>query len=260
VKLQRTLDRVQQANPEKLAGIFGDVAWGNKERLPEPALQSLIDTFDRLTLNPQAVPHDMLGAAYEYLLKQFADESGRKAGEFFTPRAVVLLLVKILDPQPEETIYDPACGSGGMAALDGSLDDLIARYNEIRRTMPSGPPRTAEMNKVFGQMISRLTGVESFDVHGHLRNPDRGARLAAYAYLHANRATEHLSDLVDALVKEDKPYGEYRAALAAERLVEADQGALNPRLCQQLTDRLRELSEGTDRAGVLRRILGYCQR
>lgn len=67
----------------------------------------------------------MLGAAYEYLLKQFADESGRKAGEFFTPRAVVLLLVKILDPKPEETIYDPACGSGGM---------LVEAIGEVRES------------------------------------------------------------------------------------------------------------------------------
>jgi type I restriction enzyme M protein len=143
VKLQRILDRVQQANPEKLAGIFGDVAWGNKERLPEPALQSLIDTFDRLTLNPQAVPHDMLGAAYEYLLKQFADESGRKAGEFFTPRAVVLLLVKILDPRPEETIYDPACGSGGM---------LVETIGEVREK--GGDTRTL---RLYGQEVNLTT-------------------------------------------------------------------------------------------------------
>lgn len=98
VKLQLALDRLQEANPQKLAGIFGDVAWANKERIPEPNLLHLIDAFDSLTLNPEAVPHDMLGGAYEYLLRQFADESGKKAGEFFTPRAVVRLLVRLLDP------------------------------------------------------------------------------------------------------------------------------------------------------------------
>jgi type I restriction enzyme M protein len=66
--------------------------------LPETALLNLIDTFTRLDLNPEAVPHDMLGNAYEYLLRQFADESGKKAGEFFTPREVVRLMVRILDP------------------------------------------------------------------------------------------------------------------------------------------------------------------
>lgn len=123
VKLRNILDALELANPSKLAGIFGDVAWGNKERLPEPSLLNLVDTFHRLTLNPEAVPHDLLGAAYEYLLRQFADESGKKAGEFFTPRAVVRLLVKLLDPQPGETIHDPACGSGGM---------LVETIGEVR--------------------------------------------------------------------------------------------------------------------------------
>lgn len=121
--LQRILDRLAEANSQSLAGIFGDVAWGNKERLPEPALLNLIDSFGRMTLNRTVVDNDMLGAAYEYLLRQFADESGKKAGEFFTPRAVVRLLIQILEPQPGESVYDPACGSGGM---------LVETINEVR--------------------------------------------------------------------------------------------------------------------------------
>lgn len=143
VKLRNTLDALELANPQKLAGIFGDVAWGNKERLPEPSLLNLIDTFDRLTLNPEAVPNDLLGAAYEYLLRQFADESGKKAGEFFTPRAVVRLLVKLLDPQPGETIYDPACGSGGM---------LVETIGEVREH--GGDVRTL---RLFGQEVNLTT-------------------------------------------------------------------------------------------------------
>jgi len=129
-KLQGILDRLQQANPEKMAGIFGDVAWGNTERLPEPSLLNLIDTFNNLTLNPENVPNDVLGQAYEYLLRQFADESGKKAGEFFTPRAVVRLLVNILDPQPGETVYDPACGSGGM--LVETIGDVRDKGGDVR--------------------------------------------------------------------------------------------------------------------------------
>lgn len=113
VALQKMLDRVQAANPDSLAGIFGDVAWGNKEKLPETALVNLIEAFSSLDLTPSRVGHDVLGNAYEYLLRQFADESGKKAGEFFTPRAVVRLLTRILDPQPTDTVYDPACGSAG---------------------------------------------------------------------------------------------------------------------------------------------------
>ena len=143
VELQKMLDRLQAANPEKLAAIFGDVAWGNKERLPETSLQNLIDTFDGLKLDPDSVSHDMLGNAYEYLLRQFADESGKKAGEFFTPRSVVRLITKILDPQPGESMYDPACGSGGM---------LVEGINEIREA--GGEVHTL---KVFGQEVNLTT-------------------------------------------------------------------------------------------------------
>jgi type I restriction enzyme M protein len=143
VKLQRILGRLEEANPAKLAGIFGDVAWANKERLPEPALLNLIDTFDGLTLNPEAVPNDLLGAAYEYLLRQFADESGKKAGEFFTPRAVVNLLVHLLDPQPGERIYDPAVGSGGM---------LVETISTVREK--GGDPRTL---RLYGQEVNLTT-------------------------------------------------------------------------------------------------------
>jgi type I restriction enzyme M protein len=85
-------------------------------------LLNLIEAFGSLDLTPSRVGNDVLGAAYEYLLKQFADESGKKAGEFFTPRAVVRLLTRLLDPQPTDSVYDPACGSGGM---------LVEAANEV---------------------------------------------------------------------------------------------------------------------------------
>jgi len=84
-RIGKALGTIEQSNPDRLAGIFGDAAWGNKERLPEASLVALINAFTGLDLNPERVPHDVLGQAYEYLLKNFADESGKKAGEFFTP-------------------------------------------------------------------------------------------------------------------------------------------------------------------------------
>lgn len=131
VGLQRILDRVQQANPETLAGIFGDVAWGNKDKLPEPSLLALLEAFGSLDLAPSRVGNDVLGAAYEYLLRQFADESGKKAGEFFTPRAVVRLLTRILGPQPTDSVYDPACGSGGM--LVEAANEVIEAGGSVAR-------------------------------------------------------------------------------------------------------------------------------
>jgi hypothetical protein len=123
VRVQQALGRIEQANPSTLAGIFGDAAWGNKERLPETALVNLINAFDGLILDQDHITGDMLGQAYEYLLKNFADVSGQKAGEFFTPRSVVHLLVGILNPQPGERVYDPAAGSGGM---------LVDTINQVR--------------------------------------------------------------------------------------------------------------------------------
>ncbi len=70
----------------------------------------------------------MLGDAYEYLIKKFADATNKKAGEFYTPRSVVRLMVDILDPQEGETIYDPACGTGGML-----LEAVAARPRARRR-------------------------------------------------------------------------------------------------------------------------------
>ncbi|GHG50873.1 DNA methylase [Flavimobilis marinus] len=122
-EIASTFQRIEKANPRSLAGVFGDVAWGNKERIPESALLDLIKAFNKIKLDPTTVSHDLLGAGYEYLLKNFADESGKKAGEFFTPREVVNLLVGILEPQPAESVYDPACGSGGM---------LVATINQLR--------------------------------------------------------------------------------------------------------------------------------
>jgi len=144
VKLQLILDRIQEANPVTLAGIFGAVAWGDKERLPEHALVNLIKVFDATPLDPATVDHDMLGNAYEYLLREFAEASGKKAGEFFTPRAVVRLLTRLLDPQPADTVYDPACGSGGM---------LVEAVNEVREA--GGDVRTL---RLYGQEVNLTTG------------------------------------------------------------------------------------------------------
>jgi type I restriction enzyme M protein len=142
-KIATALARIEQANPQSLAGIFGDAAWGNKERLPESSLVALINAFNGLALNPEHVEHDVLGQAYEYLLKNFADESGKKAGEFFTPRQVVRLIVRMLDPQPGESIYDPAAGSGGM---------LVETINSVRAH--GGDTRTL---RLYGQEVNLTT-------------------------------------------------------------------------------------------------------
>ena len=112
--LQRAMRGIEKANPETLYGIFGDAAWTNKDRLPDSLLRDLIEHFSRINLGNEAAQADILGQSYEYLIKKFADATNKKAGEFYTPRSVVRLMVNILDPKEGESIYDPACGTGGM--------------------------------------------------------------------------------------------------------------------------------------------------
>ena len=142
-RINTALGKIEQANPDTLANVFGDAAWANKDRLPEPALIALIEAFNGISLDPDSVSHDALGRAYEYLLKQFAEASGKKAGEFFTPPTVVHLLVSILDPQPGESVYDPACGSGGM---------LVETINAVDAA--GGDSREV---RLFGQEVNLTT-------------------------------------------------------------------------------------------------------
>ena len=137
--IQRSMREIERVNPDTLFGIFGDVQWTNKDRLPDSLLVNLIDHFSGLSLSNESVDGDTLGDAYEYLIKKFADLTNKKAGEFYTPRSVVGLMVNMLDPQPGETIYDPACGTGGM---------LLETLQHVRKG--GGDPRLM-LGKLFGQ-------------------------------------------------------------------------------------------------------------
>ncbi len=112
--LQKAMRAIEQVNPDTLHGIFGDAQWTNKDRLSDELLKDLIEHFSSLDLGNEHCRADILGQAYEYLIKKFADLTNKKAGEFYTPRSVVALMVRILAPKAGETIYDPACGTGGM--------------------------------------------------------------------------------------------------------------------------------------------------
>ncbi len=104
---------IERVNP-RLAGVFQDVNFDNLERFPDATLKLLLNHFEKHRLRNADVEPDMLGNAYEYLIGQFADDAGKKGGEFYTPREVVRLIVECLRPRAGMSIYDPACGSGGM--------------------------------------------------------------------------------------------------------------------------------------------------
>jgi type I restriction enzyme M protein len=168
--LQLIFDRIQEANAETLAGVFGTVQWANKQILPEERLLAVLDVFTSLKLDPDSVTHDLLGNAYEYLLKNFADESGKRAGEFFTPRAVVRLMVQLLDPKEGESIYDPACGSGGM--LVESVNQVRAHGQDPRRLRLYGQEVQAT-TAAIARMNLYLHDIETFSIRrgDTLRDP-----------------------------------------------------------------------------------------
>jgi len=141
--LQSAMHQIEQSNPEMLAGIFGDASWTNKDRLPDETLTNLIEHYSTEVLNSRNIPDDQLGNAYEYLIKEFADDSGHTAAEFYTNRTVVQLMTKIMDPKPGESVYDPTCGSGGLL-LNCALQ-LKEEGKEYRNL------------KLYGQEINLIT-------------------------------------------------------------------------------------------------------
>ncbi|MBM7614809.1 type I restriction-modification system subunit M [Alkaliphilus hydrothermalis] len=99
----------------ELMGVLTTVNYNDKERVPDKKLNQLLMIFDSMNLsNKYLVSEDILGDAYQYLIEKFADEGGKKGGEFYTPTEVVKVMVNLLKPQEGERIYDPTCGSGGM--------------------------------------------------------------------------------------------------------------------------------------------------
>ena len=126
-----------------MQGVFGNAAWTNKKRLSDELLKDLIEHFSSKTLSIANCPEDELGQGYEYLIKQFADDSGHTAQEFYTNRTVVHLMTEILKPQSGESVYDPTCGSAGM--LISCIAYLQHKQQEWRNV------------KIFGQEITQLT-------------------------------------------------------------------------------------------------------
>lgn len=187
--LQTAMRGIEKANPETLYGIFGDASWTNKDRLPDSLLRDLIEHFSAVNLGNNAAQADILGQSYEYLIKKFADATNKKAGEFYTPRSVVRLMVNILDPKEGESIYDPACGTGGM---------LLEAIHHVKEN--HGDDRTL-WGKLFGQeknlttsAIARMNlflhGASDFQVvrGDTLRNPAffTGDSLATFDCVIAN--------------------------------------------------------------------------
>ena len=180
--------RIEQANPERLAGIFGGPPWADPDTMPPERLERLIDHFNRHVLSPSRIPNDLFGDGYEYLLKQFSDQNATSAGQFFTPREVVQVLVRILDPQPTDTIYDPACGSAGM--LIEAANEVIAAGKSIAQMRFYGQEDN-QTSSAIGRMNLYIHDVDDAQIlrGDTLRNPlfvDANGRLEQFDVVIAN--------------------------------------------------------------------------
>ena len=161
--LTKAMRAVANANDE-LRGVF-TVDWNQpapdgsgKPLIPNEVVHALIQHFDEHDLSNKSVPPDVLGRAYEYLIKQFADDAGAKAGEFFTPPEVVDTLVRILEPRPGDTVYDPTSGSGGMLVHSA---DYLREHGQHATSARYFAQEMNWGNAAIGKINSVLHGLEA---------------------------------------------------------------------------------------------------
>lgn len=159
--IKGAFSQIEQANPQYLANIFGDAAWTNKDKLSDELLCRLIEHYSQYNLSNSNVEPDILGRAYEYLIKMFADQTNKKAGEFYTPRSIVHLIGMIVNPQPGETIYDPACGTAGM--LLECIEQVKQKGGDFRTLRLYGQEKNLTTSTI-ARMNMFLHGVEDFHI------------------------------------------------------------------------------------------------
>lgn len=211
--LDEALVALQEGN-DLLAGIASHISFnevvGTKPRFTDPELRSLIRHFSLYRLRNEDFEFpDMLGAAYEYLLGRFADSAGQRGGEFYTPRSVVRMMVRLVDPQAGESVYDPCAGSGGM---------LIAAREHVEEH--GGDPEELSVNGQdkngpswsMASMNMVLHGIHTFDLqHGDtLAEPlhlDENGRLRKFSAILSNPPFSLPYD-EDAVAKADDDHGE----------------------------------------------------
>ncbi len=133
---------IEHQNPS-LEKVLTAIQFGDKEKLSNELLTRLLRHFNQHKLgNKNLYKADLLGDAYEYLIGKFADDAGKKGGEFYTPHEVVELIVKLIDPQPGHEIYDLTCGCGGM---------LVESARHIKENYKNGTIMGKPNCKLYGQ-------------------------------------------------------------------------------------------------------------
>lgn len=204
-KINQAMSKIEEV-PEnsKLEGILTSIDFAKKE-LKDSTILKVINHYDSKNLGHNNLEDpDAMGLAYEYLIKQFADQNAKDMGQFFTPRSIVSLLVELLDVQPHQKVYDPTCGTGGILleslySLQRKLDNQISKTKDEKKKKELEKQKTDIM--LYGQesavkthaicrMNLLLHNVKDFDVRlgDTLRDPKhvQNGRLMKFDRILAN--------------------------------------------------------------------------
>lgn len=157
---ERLTDAVRAASREnlRLQGVIDVVDFNattaGQRIVDDQRLTTLVQVLSRYRLGLEDVQPDILGRAYEYLIRKFAEGQGQSAGEFYTPREVAVLMARLLDPQPGMSVYDPCCGSGGLLIkCHLRLVETHGVEKNGRRVLPGGGAPLS----LYGQEINPST-------------------------------------------------------------------------------------------------------
>jgi len=178
---------IEEKNP-KLEGVLTNTKFSDPKKYPDNELADLINHFNSPRLrNSDLEKEDIFGDAYEYLLEQFADETKKKGGEFFTPREVVELLVNLIHPKEGMKISDPTCGSGGMLIVSRRY---VQKHKGNPRDLVLDGQESNYGNLAMCKMNMVLHGIVDFNItYGDtLANPQQveGGKLKTYDRVLAN--------------------------------------------------------------------------
>lgn len=198
--LNRVSARIEEENTPQLDGVLRNTNWNDESKLGSPAsrdriIRALLNHFSDLDLRDanlraegESGPRNVLGDAYEYLIGQFADDAGKKGGEFYTPRSVVRLIVELLEPREGMRICDPTAGSGGMLIYTA---EYVREHGGDRRNLVLHGQERNLGTLAIGKLNLLLHGLraarmEGGDVIAELALLDEHGRLLSYDRVIAN--------------------------------------------------------------------------
>ena len=190
--LNKALEALEDANVDALQDVLKHINFNRKigqRTLDDDTLSNFVQNFEKIPLRDENFEFpDLLGAAYEYLIKFFADSAGKKAGEFYSPADVVRVLIEILAPQPGMSVYDPTAGSGGMLIQSR---DYVAECGGDPRDLSFAGQESIGTTWSICKMNMLLHGIPHADIRQEdtLRHPqhrDDNGELKRYDRIAAN--------------------------------------------------------------------------